>query len=163
MDSKKAEALRKKYWEGTTSSEEENQLKNQLGSGNHHNDPEEEYFRFLKNEKLEEPLDQNFDDEFMQMVRQQDSGTRQIKINRYWMAAAAVAAILSIGIIFNQGSFKSSPTETAELVDTYEDPQQAFEETKKALMFLSAKLNQGSDYAAEFSKFEASQKQLKQN
>ena len=63
MDSKKAEALRKKYWEGTTSPEEENQLKNQLGSRNQHNDPEEEYFKFLKNEKLEEPLGQNFDDE----------------------------------------------------------------------------------------------------
>ena len=111
--------------------------------------------------EMEDDLD--FDDEFMEMVRQKDSRTRQIKVNKYWMAAAAVAAILSIGIIFNQGSFTSSPAETAELVDTYEDPQQAFEETKKALMFLSAKLNQGSDYAAEFSKFEASQKQLKQN
>ena len=43
------------------------------------------------------------------------------------------------------------------------NPEKAFEETKRALLLISSRLNQTNEYTSQFSKFEESQKNLKKN
>ena len=74
-------------------------------------------------------------------------------VNNYWY----------IRDIFKNEFIKVNTVENVVEMDTYEDPEKAFEETKRALLHLSSKLNQSSVYATQFSKFEEHQNNLKQN
>ena len=164
MDSKKVGALRKKYWEGNTSQEEEEALKKLADNRPSQLDSDEEYFSFLNKKGAEQPLNKEFEDEILRLidVKKAKSKPKNIAI-KYWYIAASLTLIISVSIIFKRGIFNENSAVQVVQVDTFEDPEKAFEETKKALLFLSEKLNQSSEYATQFSKFEQSQEILKQN
>jgi hypothetical protein len=97
---------------------------------------------------------------------EKDSGRSLFqKIN--WQIAAVFVILLSIGALLINRQMNSSDTITATkqivVEDTFEDPQLAYEETKKALLLISSKLNKGNTYAVEFVKFSQSQENLKKN
>lgn len=164
MDSKKAKALRKKYWEGNTSQREEEALKKLADKRPSQLDTDEEYFSFLNKKAAEYPLNNEFDNEILRLIvaKKEKSKPKNIAI-KYWYIAASLTLIISVSIIFKSGIFNENNAVQVVQVDTFEDPEKAFEETKKALLFLSEKLNQSSEYATQFSKFEQSQETLKQN
>lgn len=163
MDSSKVEALLEKYWDGQTNQSEEVELKKFFYSkeGSSHKDAI--YFNYLHSKSVHSPLDKDFDNEILQEINN-SSRSKKTKVLslRYWYVAASITALLSIGIIFKSQIIKKDPPQVV-AVDTYDDPQKAFEETKKALLLLSSKLNQSSEYAAQISKFEKSQEIIKQN
>lgn len=165
MNSRKVEALLKKYWDGDADQQEEMELKGFFSSeeGSLHQDAE--YFRYLNRKNAENPLGSKFDEELLKMIEQKgktDSKVKNFSV-RYWYIAASLALFLSVSIIFKDEIFKGGVKPPVAQADTFEDPQKAFEETKKALLFLSSRLNQGNEYAAQFSKFEKSQEVVKQN
>jgi hypothetical protein len=165
MNSRKVEALLNKYWDGDADQQEELELKKFFSSeaGSLHRDAE--YFRFLNLKNAENPLDNKFDEELLQKIGHQDKPD-SIVISfstRYWYIAASLALFLSVSIIFKDEIFKGDVKPPVAQADTFEDPEKAFEETKKALLFLSSRLNQSNEYASQFSKFEKSQEVVKQN
>ena len=164
MDSKKAEALLKKYWDGKTDLKEEAALKKHFSTSETSSDISAAHFKYLNGKGAQNPLENSFDEEIVNLISNEKSKPKQKYVAlKYWFAAASLILIISVSIIFKENIFKiDSPVEVVE-VDTFEDPEKAFEETKKALMLISAKLNQSSDYATQFSKFEQSQKHIKQN
>ncbi|MCG8310503.1 MAG: hypothetical protein MI975_24130 [Cytophagales bacterium] len=164
MDSKKAQALLKKYWEGETDLSEELKLKAYFSKIEKHENPEPGYFRFLAQKSSESPLEDDFEKHVLQIIdKNTNISSRENLAMKYWLFAASLALIISVSIIFKNEIFKvNSPAESAR-ADTFEDPQKAFEETKKVLLLLSSKLNQGGHYARKISKFEQSQEILKQN
>lgn len=163
MNSKKAEALLTKYWAGKTDLEEEKQLKSYFSNLDGTVDQESVYFDFLEKNHSKKIPDQ-FDEELLNQISEaeEDTNTKSIFL-RYWHIAASVILIVSISIIFKNEIFKSDAPAQVAQVDTFEDPERAFEETKKALLFISSRLNQGGEYASQLSKFEQSQEILKQN
>jgi hypothetical protein len=165
MNSKKAEALLKKYWEGETDQHEEMELKQFFSSGKGHAHPDAEYFMYLRRKNAENPLDSKFDEEFLGLIGHTSTAEKSIAgfSMRYWYVAASLALLLSFGIVFHQEIFKTDAPQPIVQADTFEDPEKAFEETKKALLFLSSRLNQSNEYASQFSKFEKSQEVVKQN
>lgn len=164
MDSKKAEVLRKKYWEGKLSPDEEMVLKSHFLDEPNEDDSDHAYFNYLSKKRAQKPLDDRFDAEILNQIDVLDEIRKPKFIAiKYWYAAASVALIISLGIIFNKEFTKVDKGENVVKVDTYENPEKAFEETKRALLLLSSKLNQSGEYATKFSKFEESQKHLKQN
>ena len=164
MDSKKVEVLRKKYWEGNTSQKEEEELKKLAEKRPSQLDSDRKYFSFLNKKGAEHPLNDEFDREILRLIdtKKEKSKLKYITI-KYWYIAASLTLIISVSIIFKSGIFNATNSVQVVQADTFEDPEKAFEETKKALLFLSTKLNQSSEYATQFSKFEQSQEILKQN
>lgn len=164
MDSKKAEALRKKYWEGKSSLDEEKELISHFLQAHDEDNPDHEHFSYLNEKRAINPLDNGFDEEILNQIDTHKNSKKPKRIAiKYWYAAASLALIISISIIFNQRFINVDKVENVVKVDTYEDPGKAFEETKIALLMISSRLNQSGEYAAQFSKFDESQKNLKQN
>ena len=164
MDLKKAEALREKYWEGKTSKSEEKELKKYFSNANDGSYLDNGYFTYLNKKRSENPLDNSFDEEILNLIEEKNDELKpKNSLIKYWYIAASLSLIISVSIIFKNEIFKiKSPVQVVQ-ADTFEDPQKAFEETKKALLLISSKLNQSSAYATQFSKFEESQNNLKQN
>ncbi len=164
MDSKKAEVLRKKYWEGKLSNDEEEELKLSFLNDSYEDDPEQAYFNYLNKKRARNFLDGGFDQEILNQIDVHENSKKPKRIAiKYWYAAASLALIISISIIFNQRFIHVDKVEKVVKVDTYEDPKKAFEETKRALLMVSSRLNQSGEYATEFSKFDESQNKLNQN
>lgn len=164
MDSKKAEALREKYWEGKTSLEEETELKRYFSTGSFSNEPEKAYFDFLHNKGALNPLDEEFDNDILNLINEKNNEIKTKKsILNYWYIAASVVLVISISIIFRTEITRVEKPINMVQIDTYDDPAKAFEETKRALLLISSRLNQTNDYTSQFSKFEESQKKLKKN
>lgn len=164
MDSKKAEVLREKYWEGKLSDDEEKVLKAYFLNSSDKADPDHAYFNYLNEKRTQDKLDDRFDEEILNQIdKQENSRKPQHILLKYWYVAASLALIISLSIIFNQELTRADKVERVVKVDSYEDPEKAFEETKRALLMISSKLNQSGEYATKFSKFEESQKHLKQN
>ena len=163
MNSKKAEALLKKYWNGETDQQEEQELK-KFFSSEISSHPDASYFNYLGNKREENLLDRSFDDKILELVNENPSKTKVRGISRsYWYVAASLTLLISVSIIFKNRIHQEITSPPVVQVDTFEDPERAFEETKKALLFLSSKLNQSSEYATKFSKFEQSREVIKQN
>jgi hypothetical protein len=164
MDSKKVKTRLKKYWEGKSSLNEENELKSYFLHSPDGADPDHEYFTYLNKKSSQNPLDHRFDDEILKLIVT-NKQSRKLKNNviKYWYIAASLALVISVSIIFNNEYIKVNKVENVVEMDTYEDPEKAFEETKRTLLLLSSKLNQSGVYAIQFSKFEESQNNLKQN
>ncbi len=164
MDSKKAEALREKYWEGKLSIVEEKELKIYFHDSSDEHNPDNVYFKYLSEKQARNPLDDGFDEEILSQIDVHENSKKPKRIEiKYWYAAASLAMIISISIIFNQRFINVDKLENVVKVDTYEDPGKAFEETKRALLMISSRLNQSGEYAAQFSKFDESQKNLNKN
>lgn len=164
MDSKKAEALRKKYWEGKSSLDEEKELISHFLQAHDEDDPDHEYFSYLNEKRAINPLDNGFDEKIINQINAHDKIKKPKRIAlKYWYAAASLALIISVSIIFNQRFINVDKVENIVKVDTYGDTKKAFEETKRALLMISSKLNQSGEYATQFSKFDESQKNLNQN
>ena len=162
MDSKKAETLLKKYWEGKTDQHEEVELKNHFSTLKKNDEFSAEYFDYLKAKSIQNPLGEDFDDDVLNNIGQKSNEPKQkVFPIKYWYIAASLALIVSVSIIFKNRIFKADAPQQVVHVDTFDDPEKAFEETKKALLFISSRLNHGSAYAAEFSKFEQNQNHLK--
>ena len=164
MDSKKAEALLKKYWEDNASLDEEKELKTHFLHLTESADPDHAYFNYLNEKSAENPLGDAFDEEILRQIEPgKRIGKQKNNKLKYFYMAASLALVISLSIIFkNEINKQSQPIQVAE-IDTYDDPEKAFEETKRALQLISSKLNQSAEYASEFSKFEKSQNTLKQN
>ena len=90
MDSKKAEALRKKYWEGKTSQSEEKELKNHFSGAQGGSDLDDKYFSYLNKESAEDPLDDKFNEEILSLIDDKNHEIKQnISLIKYWYIAAS--------------------------------------------------------------------------
>lgn len=126
------EKLMEKYWAGETSVEEERLLK--------------EHFR--KNPSLT-----NEGTYFRALSKKQQlaSGKRfahpaKSRRKAQWSAAAVIV----IGIMAALMVFQDAKTQQREFV--VEDPQEAYEITRKALLMVSSGLNEGKTYSGELKK-----------
>ena len=119
--------LLEKYWEGTTSLAEEKEVK--------------EYFK--QNPSLSE--DGSY---FRQLERSAavsaKANFRHPAANRRWWLSAAASLLIGSGVALAVFLQYEKQDEFA-----VEDPQEAYEVTKKALMMLSETLNEGQNYTYE--------------
>lgn len=160
MDRARLEYLEKKYWQGKTSLEEENELKNAVQSG------VDEVSRSLisvfnsTSQSHSVSLDDDFDTAFWQKAKGHsvDSQTRVFTLSVFMRYAAVGIILLGIsGVLWTlvlKDDYQEEVAQTKFInVDTYDDPERAFEETKKALMYASQKLNEGKKPLVEIKRF----------
>lgn len=120
--------LLSKYWNGDTSIEEEKQIK-EFFKENRSISPEGMYFKGLEQK---------------QNLTSSHSWKKPKNFTRW-----SVAASVSIGLLVALLVFKDASKKEAFVVD---DPKEALEITRNALMMVSSGLNEGTSYSAELNR-----------
>jgi hypothetical protein len=159
MDSNRIENLLNKYWNCETSLEEEQQLREYFKGG----DIPEQWketaalFRYFEENKKRTLNDVAFDAAVMQNVQPQKKG-KLVKLFYNSMRIAAGIAVLVMAVWFVRKEVRD--TTPQEVVDTYDDPQLAFEETKKALLMISKSFGTAESQAKKLNMFNEAQKEI---
>jgi len=128
MESDKIEILLDKYFEGETNLAEENELRNYFCSGEvaQHLQQYQSMFGFFLKEK------------------EQTLQKKEVTTKRHYRAWLSIAA--SIVILLGIGTFtymNYNNNAASQDLGTYDDPEEAFRQTQKALALLSNKVNVG--------------------
>lgn len=160
MDSKKIEELLNKYWNCETSLEEEQQLRtyfkgNEIPSQLRDAAPLFRYFETSKKKSLD---DHSFDQTIVGKVNKSGRGA-VIRMVYNSMRIAAGIGVLVLAIWFVRKEVREDTDSTA-VIDTYEDPKMAFEETKKALMMISKSFGQAEKETQKIRIFHQAQKEV---
>lgn len=134
MDSEKLEALLQKYWNCETSLEEEQQLREYFkGDAIPDNGKEAaplfHYFEQQKNKSVHEQFDRTI---LGQLKKPAGKVTNLVQTS---LRIAAGVAVLAAAIFFVREEIRKDDMVAVE--DTFDDPQKALEETKKALLMIS--------------------------
>ncbi len=160
MDIKEIQVLLEKYFEGETTLDEDQALLDYFSGESV--DPElrpwQQQFLLLKSGR--EPL--VFDPEFENRLAGMVEAQQEIPLREHrsrWITRFAVAATIAVligisgVIVLNKGWHKEK--------DTFSDPQLAYAEAQKTLMYISQKMNQGMKPLNAVSKINAGAKPLK--
>lgn len=159
MDSKRIEELLNKYWECDTSLEEEQQLREYFQGSDIPEQHRETaaLFRYFNANKKKSLNDSTVEDHVLQHVQGKRSGKVK-KLFYNTMRIAAGITVLMVAIWFVRTEIRE--TTPQEVVDTYEDPQLAFEETKKALLMISKSFGQAEQEVKKITLFNEAQEEI---
>jgi len=142
MNLHEIEKLLEKYFEGETSLSEETKLRDFFASGDV---PArwkglEKYFSFMILEQDQQLQDACFDEKVMSAVKGNKLAPI-IDLHRpwiYWIAGVAAGLLILLAVFVKFDPFSKR------LEDTYKDPQTAYMEARKILLYVSAKFNKGT-------------------
>ena len=155
MDLKQVEQLLNKYWEGETSIDEENALQQFFSFGDVPSHLQV-YSELFKSEEitLNPELGLDFDQEVLAKI-----GDSKTNNNRNFLRIAAIGIILIATAI---GLFNLNKTESQNIVqqDTFDNPELALEETKKAFVMISEAMNKGQQPVLKISKLDRANKKV---
>ncbi len=161
MDSKKLEELVKKYWDCETSLEEEQQLREYFRESDIPEMWREtatlfRYFDEQKSKTVEPQFDETVVNRIKEMPRKREG--RVVKWVTASLRIAAGVAVLLAAVYFVRQELREDQAIAAE--DTFEDPQQAFEETKKALLMISKGFGRAEQQAKKINMFNEAQEKI---
>jgi hypothetical protein len=142
MNLHEIEKLLEKYFAGETSLPEETKLRDFFASGKV---PEkwkglERYFSFIILEQDQKLDDAGFDDMVMSAIKEHKLAPI-IDLHRpwiYWIAGVAAGLLILLAVFVKFDPFSKR------IEDTYRDPQTAYLEARKILLYVSAKFNKGT-------------------
>ncbi len=151
MDSKKIELLLERYWNCVSTQEEEAELKKYFNSNAEvpqhlaHAAPLFKYFKQESDVKLSDPI---FEDRLFEAVQsnKQPKGKLQkleTSFQNYMKVAAVVALVIATSFIFRMEIWQGDKPQLLLVEDTFKSPEEAYAETKKALMLIASKMNHG--------------------
>jgi hypothetical protein len=149
MDSNRLDELIKKYWDCETSLEEEAQLREYFNG----NDVPEQWketaalFRYFEEQKSKsvEPQFEPTVVNRLESSKLKPEG-RVAKLFANAMRMAAGVAVLLLAVYFVRQEIRKTDDHLA-VKDTFNDPERAFEETKKALLMISKGFGSAGQHA----------------
>jgi low affinity Fe/Cu permease len=157
MDSKKIEELLQKYWDCETSLEEEQQLHEYF-----RNEPVPDqwkdtanlfhYFEQQKNKGVNPQFDKSV---LAQLKKPAGKVTNLVQTS---LKIAAGVAVLIAAVFFVRQEIQK--TDTVAMEDTFDDPQKALEETKKALLMISKGFGQAEKQAKKINMLNEAQETI---
>ncbi|GAB1444534.1 MAG: hypothetical protein KF860_04545 [Cyclobacteriaceae bacterium] len=151
MDSK-IQQLLDQYWKCETSLEEEKELRAYFNENEVSEDLKETalLFKYFESQKNIETSSVVFENK----IKVNTISSKRGKVRNMFFATAKIAAgvlvLVAATYLVRQEIRKSYPEE---IVDTYSDPQLAFEETKKALMMISKTFGKAKQEAGKITIF----------
>ncbi len=159
MDSNRIDELLKRYWNCETSLEEEQQLRSYFAGGNVPEQWKEtaDLFRYFDEQKKKSLSDVAFDRQVITKVGQPKQGKMVRLFYNSMRIAAGIAVLLVATWLVRTEIRKTTPQE---MVDTYDDPKLAFEETKKALMMISKSFGKAETQAKKINLFNEAQQEI---
>jgi len=132
---KSTQELLEKYWAAETTPEEEATLRKLLKDSK--DSVFGTYFNYLSEESLKE----------MPAPVTQLKGARVMSIRRAFSIAAAVLILVTAGFIIQRNM--TADIRQAATADSFENPEQAYQEAKQALILVSEKMNKSRKKAGE--------------
>lgn len=160
MDSNRINELLKKYWSCETSLEEEAELRELFKSGEIPDELKETapLFQYFEENKKKSLSDISFDGRVMEKIRTpaRQGQVARLVYNSMRIAAGLVVVLAATWFIRNEIRSSGPP----EVVDTYDDPKVAFEETKKALMMISKSFGTAEEQAKKINLFNEAQEEI---
>lgn len=150
--------LLEKYWNCETSLEEEQLLRSYFNGPDVSEQLKDaaELFRFFETERVRS-LGDNFDSDMMRKVKRTGRKAKVVSMVR-WVQVARIAAgvlVMVAATYFVRNEVLKSNPDPTEITD----PQQALEETKKALLMISKSFGKAREGAGKINMFnEAEQK-----
>jgi len=160
MDSEKLQQLLARYWSGDTTLEEEAQLREHFQGGDIPDELKETaaLFRYFNEGRNKSLKDFTFEPAAIEKIAQPKKSGRLVALfyNASKIAAGLLVVIVATWFIRNEIR-KSTPQE---VVDTYDDPKLAFEETKKALMMISKSFGTAQAQAKKINMFNEAQEEI---
>ena len=136
-----------RFYMGETTLEEEQFLQDYFGSPSIPEEllPDRDLFRSLGNAAESVAVPENLNQKILDTIDLQERKavrTRRISV----FSLSGLAAGLMVVIALYVGYFKTDDNRLAshQMTDTYEDPRDAYEEARRTLAFVSAKLNNGT-------------------
>jgi hypothetical protein len=148
MDYREIREVMNKYWRGESTLEEEKQLKNFF-----HGHPEvlpqeleqvRDLFGFFEKESLVATDAISLPEKGRLKIKKPLAHRERYLLKSYWEYAAIFLFLLASVLLFNPKN-RNEKSAAAMITDTYQNPQQAFDATQKALALLAANLNKGKD------------------
>lgn len=159
MGSEDWKLLERKYWRGETTTVEEERLRAAARTGRPELTVGLRHLLSEVNARRNAKLDENFEAEFWGATKSKRSGRERKTAWIRWAAAVTVMLVLALVIKLSLDEPRVSVAEVE--TDTYDNPQAAFREAKRALMFTSNKLNDGAEPMMEIKKFDQVKKTVK--
>jgi len=162
MESAKIRELVEKYWEGDTTLEEEEQLRDYFSQEEAPEGLKNEavLFRYYRTNTRFRTLDAQFDDQLVQRIERKQSRQRWLVFRPMMSAAAVVVLLLAAVVLFRTEPENPAPAITT-TEDTYEDPRLAYEQTKEALLLVSSLMNEGTQHIEKLETFSEAQETVK--
>jgi len=159
MNLHEIEKLLEKYFEGETSLPEEKLLRDFFASGDV---PQrwknlEGYFSFVIQEQDQHIGGADFDKKVMSAVKGYNPAPL-IDLRRpwiYWIAGVAASVLILVAVFVKFDPF------SRRLEDTYKDPQMAYTEARKILLYVSGKFNKGTSRLEPVTALETGLSELK--
>lgn len=160
MDSNKIENLLNKYWSCETSLEEEQQLREYFQGKQIPERLKETaaLFKYFEQHKKKSINDNSFDANVIGKLNTPKA--RMVKLFYNSMRIAAGIAVLVVATFLVRNEIRKSTPQ--EMVDTYNDPRLALEETKKALMMISKSFGTAEEKAKKINMFNEAQEKVQQ-
>lgn len=158
MDSERINELLRKYWDCETTLAEEQELKTYFENRTPESHKESaSLFQYFNEQKRIQLDGASFDTHIIKQVKRPSGGrVRRLVFNTMRIAAGIIVLIMAVWLVRMEVR-ESTPTE---MVDTYDDPQLAFEETKKALMMISRSFSTAEEQAKKINLFNEAQKDI---
>ncbi|MCF8236113.1 MAG: hypothetical protein K9G67_15945 [Bacteroidales bacterium] len=157
MNSQEIEKILERYFNGETSRDEELALNAFFSKKDvpAHLKSLKPMFNYL-DEASQEELDEDFDERFFSNISKKENTKKRSVCKLYLYVSTGVAAsILVILGLFYQFDVFSSKME-----DTFSDPAVAYNEARKALLFVSYKFNSGLEPAKQLASFDNTMKKI---
>ena len=146
MNDKEIRSLLDKYWEGESSLEEESLLRDYFTTGEVADEfisfrPLFTFFSAARSVKMNGKVAH---------LPGQEKEKGEAKIRTItWLKRVAAAIILAIGIFFISRKMQAPVISAHAYQDTYDDPEMAYQEFKKAMLYMSGKINKGVNTASQ--------------
>ncbi len=162
MDLNKIEELLNKYWNCETSLEEEQQLREYFRGTQIPGQLKDTaaLFRYFESHKKKTLTDSGFDAGMLRKIKTPAGGTVTRLLYNSMRIAAGIAVLVLATFLVRNEIRKSTPKE---VVDTYDDPKLALEETKKALLMISKTFGTAKDKAKSINMFNEAQEKIQNN
>ena len=158
MDYNKIKILLEKYWNCETTLEEESILQDYLSGKDIPEDlkaftPLFQYYKEQRAMKVSE----DFEGRVLNEIGSKENKGKQRYLHIYYKVAAAVILILFF-VTIHQRYIAVRDQATVLVQDTFDDPEKALEETKKALLLVSEKWNKGKENITKLAEFNKAEK-----
>lgn len=162
MDSRRIDELLARYWECETTLEEERELHEYFVSEHVSFEHQQAaaLFRYFRESKKKSVDDVAFDKEVVSRLAVKKPG-KVIHLVRNSMRIAAGIVVLFVAVYFIRTEVRK--TTDQEIVDTYDDPQLAFEETKKALRMIAKGFGKAEEEAKKINLFNEAREEIQKS
>ncbi|MEM1119841.1 MAG: hypothetical protein AAGJ18_05295 [Bacteroidota bacterium] len=155
MKANQQSEVAQKYWKGESSAAEETMLlKSDLSELT---EEEKEHFAMIQ-QFQKQSLDADFEKGLLEKIEVKPAKIRRLNPSFLLKIAAAIALLLSVYWIYEPAAILEETNEIAAI----EDPEEAYEVTKQALLLISEKLNKANTVNVGIDKFETTRQKIQQ-